>query len=225
MYFNKTNGSSITYCSATGTYYDSNYKTWNSSTQSFDYIDVVFNGTGIIQNCISDSPNYHTKQSPAELHEIYSTYRQKVDAYRDSIIDPISYIVMDDENGAADTFIEASIPYYATVFDAATTYEYEDFDVRSAQFVITSLLDLHVYYSEPDEYLVSGKEQYKLAANEVDSLGDKITAEDCKALQLKYGYLITPELQKIGKIDLLQVNESDYNCTIDQLVEFARYFS
>lgn len=222
LYFNKSsnNTASICYNSTTNTYYDSNYKTWDPYSQTYHYIDVLFP---------SSSPQ-STPESEMfcsdELAQIYNKYTEKITAYAHSIpdFDSISYVITDDENGAADELITESIPYFDQVFDIATQSGYKNFDARTAQFIITNALHLNVFYSTPNEYLCDVQEQLKAATNAVKAYGSNISRADCNELQEKYGYLIAPALQDIGKLEYLSLEKTDACQDIDKLIKLCHLF-
>lgn len=229
LYFNKNinNSDGITYCSVTGTYYDSTYKTWNSTTNSFDYIDTVFEYANTTLSSNETEKYVHSrepKQSPSELYDAYITYKNKIDNYQKSIENPISYVIMDDAAGAANKFIRTAVRYIPTIFDIASSDNYEDIDTRIAQFVIIRLLNAPFYYSDPNEYLAFGKKKLQDATNAVSSIGDNITATDCISLQEQYGYLIAPALKAIKKLHLLQLPGSYDYLNREQICELAMLF-
>ena len=66
---------------------------------------------------------------------------------------------------------------------------------------------------------------YQEASDAVNTLGEKITAEDAAGLQQTYGYMIAPALQDIGRLDLLQIDPESPCQDAEKLAEFARYFA
>ncbi len=225
IYFNKisNNNSSIVYNPATNTYYDSMYKTWNPNTYSYDYIDILFSSNNSKQSVQSQ---IEKKKCSNELSLIYQNYRKKIDEYTETIpnYESISYVITDDGKGAASKLITSSIPYYDQIFDIATHDGYENFDSRTAQFIITNTLKLNVFYSKPDKYYNDVKEQYELASESVEKYGSDITMEECQVLQKKYGYLIAPALNNIGKSEYLQFEDSDYCKDIATIIEICNLF-
>jgi len=63
------------------------------------------------------------------------------------------------------------------------------------------------------------------ATDAVNAVGAGITAEDCKKLQRKYGYLIAPALQEMGKLDLLQIDPDSPCQNAEQIAAFAKCFA
>ena len=219
LYYNliTENNASICYNPVTNTYYDSTYKTWNEATNSYDYIDVLYN---FGQPKRTAPSQLEKKQCSDELARIYRNYKDKIDKYAETIpnLDMLSYVVMDDEKGAAEELINSSAPYLKEVFEIATHGGYENFDVRTAQFIINNVLDLHVLYSQPDQYLKDVKKQLKLATDAVEKYGAGITADECRKLQAEYGYLIVPALKDMGNADLLQLEKTG---EIDMITEIC----
>lgn len=225
LYFNKktNNNASICYNPATNTYYDSNYKTWNSATQSYEYIDTMFSSSNTAQ-----SPNpAESKECSKELSEIYQKYAKKIQDYKTSIpsYEIISYVITDDGNGAADELITSSIPYFDQVFDIATQDGYTNFNARTAQFIINNALHLNVFYSQPDKYLSDVSEQFDEATATVKNYGSNISRADCSKLQEKYGYLIAPALKDIGKLEYLTIEKMDACQDIDALIDLCELFA
>lgn len=221
MYFNKANNNtaSICYNATLNTYYDSDYKVWNSNTQTYHYIDVLFPTSA--QN--SPAPEL---QCSEELAQIYNRYTEKISKYEQSIpdINSISYVITDDENGAANELITDSIPYLDQVFDIATQSGYQNFDARTAQFIITNTLHLNVFYSKPNEYLCDVREQLKAATDAIKAYDSSISRADCNELQEKYGYLIAPALQDIGKLEYLSIKKTDACQDINELIKLCNLF-
>lgn len=225
LYFNKktNNNASICYNPVTNTYYDSNYKTWNSTTQSYDYINTMFSTS----NAKQTSNPIESKKCSKELAEIYQKYDNKIQNYKITIpaYEIISYVITDDENGAADELITSSIPYFDQVFDIATQDGYTNFNARTAQFIINNVLHLNVFYSQPDKYLSDVSEQFDEATAAVKNYGSIISRADCSKLQEKYGYLIAPALKDIGKLEYLTIEKTDACQDLDALVDLCELFA
>ena len=225
MYFNKINNNtaSICYNSSTGTYYDCTYKTWDSANNCYNYIDVL-PAPGTLSQSISEVSD--TKTCSPKLAQIYNTYKEKIDNYVKTIPDynSFSYVITDDESGAADELISASLPYWDEIVDIATVGGYKDFDSRTAQFVITNTLRLNVFYSEPEKYQTDIKEQLNSVSEAVNELGSDFDQDDCNTLKEKYGYLIIPALENIGKTDSFTLEKDDACKNVDELLKLCGSF-
>jgi hypothetical protein len=225
LYFNKVNNNnaSICYNPATGTYYDSDYKTWDSANNCYNYIDVLLMPSTLSQNTSNLSS---TKTCSPELAQIYNNYKEKIEDYIKTVPDytSISYVITDDESGAAYELISDSLPYWDEIVDVATVGGYKDFDSRTAQLVVTNTLKLNVFYSEPEKYLTDIKEQLKAASDAVNKLDSDFTKDDCIKLKEKYGYLIVPALESAGKLDSLTLDEDDACKNIYELLKLCKSF-
>lgn len=225
LYYNKSNNntSSICYNAETNTYYDSNYKTWNASTHSYDYIDVLFNTNNPSQ---TSSGSLEYKECPSELSKQFEIYKKRILSYEESLPghEAISYVITDDGKGAAEQLFKSVAPYKNQVFNVATQQGYYDNDCRIAQFIITNTLHLNTFYAKPDEYLNAVKSQLQLASNAIYKKGPNISQKECRELQNLYGYLIAPALNEIGKIELLQIDEKDVYQNADQIIEYCNSF-
>ena len=165
---------------------------------------------------------------PAEMQKALDTFWEKSNQRmaEDSTLKLRSdRVYLDDTEHLRILKADTQIPYFTAWAELSKSWKsWGSYNAALAIYMVSDVLYPQGAAIRKD-FADRMQEQLTLASDAVNTLGEKITAEDVAALQETYGYMIAPALQDIGKLDLLQIDPDSPCQDAEKLAEFARYFA
>ena len=203
-------------------YYNSNAKEWDSEQHKYIFINKAPEPTDETE---PPKKEENETEIPAEMQKALDTFWEKSKQRMEddsSLVARSDWVFLDDTEHLRALKADTQIPYFAAWAELSKSWGSNN--TALAIYMVSDVLRPQGAAIRKD-FADKMQEQLTLAADAVNTLGEKITAEDVAALQETYGYMIAPALQDIGKLDLLQIDPDSPCQDAEKLAEFARYFA